>query len=943
MNNLSRAAKLYIMSVILVGGAGTIWYISQVSFAHPYALAFACVLATIFQIFKFEGATTRSSYNLSWVVYGATFAGLGAPNMLLTILFAHLGEWLWHRYPWYIQSFNISAFAVASTVSGLTYWAVNSLPYDFFGLRQAAAIVMAMAIFTFLNHLLVGLVIKWARGQSLSQSGVFTLTTLTIDFGLLCLGASAALVVQVNPAAGIFIVVVAYLVQSALRVPALERKSETDSKTGLYNAQHFDQAVQRELLRAQKQDRPVAVVMADLDRLRDLNNTYGHLAGDAVLKKIAQILQALARDNDVVSRFGGEEFGILLPDTTAEEAFTQVEAMRKAIEAAEFTVTTSETPIKATMSFGVAGRIGTEQTGKEFIHCADIAVYHAKHTGRNRVCTYHPELDSLSPEVALTTPQPVADDAATGPVVAPAPHAVAVRAPDPAPVEQPMVLPATEAPAPTVDAAAPTPADARSVQMYVGAVAVVAALLTLFNLFPAAEVDWVGLLVFVALAIILELVATEIYSRDTSVSTSVAPIIGGMMAFGVLGAVANGLGVALITQIRSRKPINRFVFNISNHLISSGLCLLVLRFIPTPLNDWSIPLQFGFAVAAGCIIYLGSTGLLTGVLHLSTGQPFFHIWQERFKWLGLHYVALGVIAFVLFYTYLIIGPFTVFVLLVPLAMLNFSQRQYIKATKTMVEQLHATNQSLMKRSAEVQHLNEELLLALASTIDLRDPFVVEHSRHVARYAALMAEQLGFDAARVHLVYQAGLIHDIGKLAIPEAILFKPGRLTNDEYEVIKEHVTVGADLLDDFQSLQSVAKFVRHHHERYDGRGYPDRLAGEDIPIEARILALADAVEAMASDRPYRKGSSVEAILTEIEKEAGGQFDPAIVEAFARILRTEGQETIVNSARNVELPELKSNAALREETATWTVPAPLRHKPEGRDFSGNQPLPNPSA
>jgi putative nucleotidyltransferase with HDIG domain len=354
-------------------------------------------------------------------------------------------------------------------------------------------------------------------------------------------------------------------------------------------------------------------------------------------------------------------------------------------------------------------------------------------------------------------------------------------------------------------------------------------------------------------------------------------------------------------------------------------------------------LQIAFALLASIVIYLSSTGLLAGVLSLSTGQPFLHIWQERFKWLGLHYVALGAVAFVLFYCYITVGAFSVLILLVPLAMLHFSQHQYIKATKSMVEQLNEKNQILSNRNQEVQRLNDELLLALASTIDLRDPFVVEHSRHVARYAAIVAEELGLSPARIHLVYQAGLIHDIGKLAIPEAILFKPGRLTNDEYEVIKEHVTVGADLLDDFQSLQSVATFVRHHHERYDGRGYPDALIGEDIPLEARILALADAVEAMASDRPYRPGSSVAAILKEIQNESGKQFDPRVVEAFVKVVQTQGDATIVNSARNVELPELKSNAALREEFASWTAPKPSPQSTTLSPFNPPQTLSNTSA
>ena len=946
MKNLSRAAQLYILGTVLIGGLGGIWYTSSLQVEQPIALIVACVVATLLQIFKIEGATARSSYNLSWVVYGATFAGLGGDEMLLTIVVAHLGEWLWHRYPWYIQSFNIAAFAITTLLTELAYQLLMAVPVDFMGIRRAVAILLAMAVFTFVNHLLVGLVIKWARGQSLSQSGVFTLSTLTIDFGLLCLGASASMVAQVNPAAMVFIVVVAYLVQNALRVPALERKTELDSKTGLYNAQHFDQAVQKELARAQKQDRPITVVMADLDRLRDLNNTYGHLAGDAVLKKIAQILQALARDNDVVSRFGGEEFGILLPDTTPEEAFIQAEAMRKAIEAAEFTITTHDNPIKATMSFGVAGRSGTQQSAKELIHLADIAVYHAKHTGRNRVCIYQPEYAALAPEGAETVPTAVVEPQATEGLLD---HKVILTAA--ATPLTPLTPPTTHSPivdsTPNEPTAQPEAVSRREqwMKLYIGAMAFVAVALTVAcaYLLPWPSINWVGLIIFILLAATLETVAIQIYSRDATISTSVAPMIGAIMAFGLIGAVVTTLAIAAVTQVRNKKPINRFIFNLSNHLISSMLCLLLLRFGPTPLTEWSIPLQVAFAIAASVIIYLVSTGLLTGILNLSTGLPFLEIWHEKFKWLGLHYVALGTVAFVLFTSYITVGSFSVIVLLLPLAMLHFSQHQYIKATKSMVEQLNEKNQTLSNRSDEVQRLNDELLLALASTIDLRDPFVVEHSRHVARYAALVAEELGMSAERAHLVYQAGLIHDIGKLAIPEAILFKPGRLTAEEYEVIKEHVTVGADLLDDFRSLQSVGNFVRHHHERFDGRGYPDGLKGEEIPLEARILALADAVEAMASDRPYRPGSSVTAILEEIQHEAGAQFDPSVVAAFVAVVQRQGNTTIINSARNIELPELKSNAAMREDFASWTTPKPFAQTPENGSLTPPQAQTNTSA
>ncbi len=153
------------------------------------------------------------------------------------------------------------------------------------------------------------------------------------------------------------------------------------------------------------------------------------------------------------------------------------------------------------------------------------------------------------------------------------------------------------------------------------------------------------------------------------------------------------------------------------------------------------------------------------------------------------------------------------------------------------------------------------------------------------------------------------MHDIGKLAIPEVILFKPDRLTPEEYALVKDHVTVGADLLAEFPTLHNISAFVRYHHERYDGQGYPDGLSGKQIPLEARILALADAVEAMASDRPYRKGMDVAAILSEIVQHAGSQFDPAVVSAFPRVVQREGNRIIVNSAR----PEAERASGLRSK------------------------------
>jgi putative nucleotidyltransferase with HDIG domain len=240
----------------------------------------------------------------------------------------------------------------------------------------------------------------------------------------------------------------------------------------------------------------------------------------------------------------------------------------------------------------------------------------------------------------------------------------------------------------------------------------------------------------------------------------------------------------------------------------------------------------------------------------------------------------------------------VLVALVPLLMVRYSQVQYLQHTKTMVSELRTTNQNLLQHTEQISALNEELLLALSQAIDVRDPDVFGHSENVARYAVLIAQQLGLPAERVELVRKAGLLHDIGKLGIPETILFKPAQLTEQEYEVVRRHSELGADIVSNAASLKALVPIIRHHHERFDGRGYPAQISGHAIPLEARILSVADTVEAMASDRPYRPSVSPDTIVQELLAHAGSQFDSEVVAAFVAIIRRDGKTVIVNSARH---------------------------------------------
>jgi putative nucleotidyltransferase with HDIG domain len=217
-------------------------------------------------------------------------------------------------------------------------------------------------------------------------------------------------------------------------------------------------------------------------------------------------------------------------------------------------------------------------------------------------------------------------------------------------------------------------------------------------------------------------------------------------------------------------------------------------------------------------------------------------------------------------------------------LLRFSQVQYVGHTRDIVQTLRKKNLDLEKSANEIQELSEGLLTTLSEIIDLRDPYVLGHSKQVSMYATEIGKELSINQRQVELIRKAGLLHDIGKLGIPMDLLTKPSSLTAKEYEIIKKHAALGGDLVKNTPSLRPLAEIIRHHHERHDGNGYPDKIAGSQIGIEARIVAVADAIEAMSSDRPYRRALKPDKVKEELTKNSGTQFDPLVVDAAIKML-----------------------------------------------------------
>lgn len=191
---------------------------------------------------------------------------------------------------------------------------------------------------------------------------------------------------------------------------------------------------------------------------------------------------------------------------------------------------------------------------------------------------------------------------------------------------------------------------------------------------------------------------------------------------------------------------------------------------------------------------------------------------------------------------------------------------------------------LRHRIAALANLNEQTILAFVQAIDAKDSYTAQHSARVAQLAEAVAKKLGLGPEDVDRVRRAALLHDVGKIAIPESILSKPGALTPEEFRLIQKHPVASAKIISCVDQYHPYIHGVRHHHERLDGQGYPDGLCGSDIPLDARIIAVADAFEAMTSDRAYRPALPTEAALRRLRDGAGTQFDPHIVEVFQSVV-----------------------------------------------------------
>jgi diguanylate cyclase (GGDEF)-like protein/putative nucleotidyltransferase with HDIG domain len=833
-------------------------------------------LSTMLALAQFFVVRTpgNKSYHTTGVFLIA--AALLVPPALLALmpLIQHIPEWLRSRSTWYVQSFNILVFTIATmsawAAADVVKGAAGLIPSD--DVRFALAGTAAAVVLVVLNSALLAPMIRWVNGHPMRQ--LFSYQGLSTEFVFAALGVVLAAFWFANPWLIPFAIAPLLLIHRALSVPQLQAEARVDPKTGLFNARYFASALTDELGRAQRFERPLSLIMADLDLLREINNTYGHLAGDAVLKGIAEVFRAELRHYDVPARFGGEEFSILLPETPPAQALEIAERIRRAVAARAFDVETSSEPIRATVSIGVSGYPKDGQDPNALIHQADLAVYRAKLQGRNRVLSASSEplllpADRSAPLVAVPEDGDHRETLARVPEVLPeydrrhAAHTTHTTS-------GPRFLQLSH-----------------RLGLLVALVSSLGVAAGLLGAVFGSSTDVIGLLAVIALVGVGEALALEL--DDGSISVSAVGVLAGAALFGPRAGLVLALTTAIVQWSALRPAIHHVLFNIGALSLSSLAASAVFSIgSGSGLGDL---VMVAAGLAAGGAYFAVNTGLVSLALAFEGRERWWRVWHERFLWLAPHYVVYGFIGGVIAIAYHAAGLYALAVFAVPLLLMRKTQEAYLSHTRKSAEKLRAAAETIHTQNVSLEQANRLLkerstaaMESLSATVDARDAYTAGHSRRVQQLALAIGRELGLSQIELDLLGHAALFHDIGKLAIPDSILLKPASLTDTEWALMQKHADEGARIIDRLGFLGDAVPAIRHHHERFDGLGYPDRLRGEEIPLGARIIHVADALDSMLTTRIYRAARPLEESLEELRRAAGSQFCPRCVAALDRIL-----------------------------------------------------------
>lgn len=409
-------------------------------------------------------------------------------------------------------------------------------------------------------------------------------------------------------------------------------------------------------------------------------------------------------------------------------------------------------------------------------------------------------------------------------------------------------------------------------KIYVAVIILLGMSFFVFTINQVHDVDVTGLVIFTLFSIVAEsLVIVTQGQRALSVGFSIG--LAAIILFGVPEASwITAMGMMFRVVRHEGKiyhpfnfPIEKTLFNGANATLSAGLagiCYEALGAIPGTI-DINSSISAIIAVFTAMIVYILVNAVIMSILmHLITGENFFSNFFNNIAWVVKDYIAMAPLAILMaiaYFNYKIVG---ILMLFGPLLLARYSFKLYI----------------------DMRNIYIDTVKTLSQAIEAKDPYTNGHSRRVGEYACNLANKLGLIPKRVEKLKIAALLHDIGKIGIDESILNKPGRLTEEEFDKIKQHPEIGVKIIKDIDFLKDVSEIILGHHERYDGTGYPEGRKHKEIAFETQILSIADVFDALTSERPYRHAMTVAEAIDIIEKGKGTQFESKLADAFIKMI-----------------------------------------------------------
>jgi putative nucleotidyltransferase with HDIG domain len=415
--------------------------------------------------------------------------------------------------------------------------------------------------------------------------------------------------------------------------------------------------------------------------------------------------------------------------------------------------------------------------------------------------------------------------------------------------------------------------------------------------------DWTVLALLAVLAIGSETLTFDV--RGLRLSGSFLAVILAAALLGPAPAVALAVVSTLFESSLRPRPFDRLLYNVATaaaYALLAGLMITVLT--PGERND---PLWFGGVVLFTFLVTNAfNFALIAAAARYLFGAPLAALARSFGTALPSEF-ATGLLTAAVAFTYSYLGAGSI--VLAAVVLLIFL---YILRTSVQAEE---RGEELEQRTRELASLQMGLLSTVVQTLNMRDAMTARHSTAVARYSREVAKLLGLDERQQDLIHTAALLHDIGKVVLPDSVLFAERKLTDDEWELIKLHPVHGAKLVERIEGYGPVAEIVLHHHERFSGGGYPAGIAGEEIPLGARILSVADTYDVMTSRDSYRRPVSSEAALAELRRVAGTQLDPRVVEVFERMILENGV-----AFSHVDEADFEAELAFEKRVADYARP-----------------------